>query len=211
MPFSKDFLLSFADYSSLSFLLDREELTLKRFSKILGPAFSLISFLEFPDESNRQTAIRHMRASNDELIDRIRNRRAQLSHDPRDLRFRAYSALLFMEIQDKIQVALRSLGKTFDDLRALHDEQIAKIFDNVPTLDIERWLAIEIEQQSSRELQGNDVYDIAALSAAIPYCDVVVSEKLWGHTCRVCGLDSKYKTKIFKSLSELASFCQEST
>src|SRR5450631_3353404 len=60
----------------------------------------------------------------------------------------------------------------------------------VPCWDVERCLSVQIEQQWDRELQGNDVYDIAALTAAIPYCDVVVTEKLWAHLCKASGVDA---------------------
>jgi hypothetical protein len=207
-PFRRDFLLAFADYPSLSSLLNRRESALKDMSAALGPVLSLISFLEFPDEDNRQTAIRRMTASNDELIEGIRARRARWADESAHFRLRAYSAMLFFDIQDKIQVALTSLGRTVQDLRALPDDQIAGLLNKMPCLDIERRLAVQVEQQSSRELQGNDIYDIAWLSAAIPYCDIVVTEKLWVHSCRVCGIDNMYRTQILRSLTELIESLQ---
>jgi len=60
-----------------------------------------------------------MQASNMDLMDRIRSRRALTECEPADMRFRAYSAQLFLEVQDKINAALRRMGKSFQDLRAL--------------------------------------------------------------------------------------------
>lgn len=206
--FSRDMLLAIADYPLLSSLLSRSAAELKRFSAALGPEVSLRSFLAFEDEDSRWNAIQKMTQSNNELLNRIRARRERLSGDTPDLRFRTYSALLFRETQDKLAAALTKLGRTFDDLRRLSDEQIRSLVDSVPCLDVERSLALQLEKQRSRDLQGNDVYDIAFLTGAIPYCQAVVTEKLWVHLSRAAGIDRRYKTIVLSSLSELRRFLE---
>jgi len=119
------------------------------------------------------------------------------------MRFRAYSAQLFLEVQDKIDPVLQQMGKSFEDFRALPDEKIVSLIDLVPCWDIERRLAVQVEQQWDRELQGNDVYDIAALTAALPYCDVVVTEKLWAHLCNACGVASLYNSRVISSIFDI--------
>ncbi len=96
------------------------------------------------------------------------------------------------------------MGKTFADLRALPDEKIASLIDLVPCWDVERCLSVEVEQQWSRELQGNDVYDISAMTAAIPYCDMVVTEKLWAHLSNRCGVAARYNARVVHSLMDVA-------
>ena len=120
------------------------------------------------------------------------------------MRFRAYSAQLFFEVKDKIATALLRMGRTFEDLRALPGEKIASLIDLVPCWDVERCLSVQVEQQWNRELQGNDVYDIAALTAAIPYCDVVVTEKLWTHLCNASGIDVRYNSRVVNSIFDIA-------
>jgi hypothetical protein len=145
-----------------------------------------------------------MQSSNMDLTDSIRRRRALTECETSDFRFRAYSAQLFLEMQDKIEVALRRMGKSFDDLRGLPDEQIASLIDLVPCWDVERCLAVQVEQQWDRDLEGNDVYDIAALTAGIPYCDVVVTERLWAHLCKASGLAARYNSAVISAVSDIA-------
>jgi hypothetical protein len=96
------------------------------------------------------------------------------------------------------------MGKSFKDLRALPDEQIASLIDLVPCWDVERCLSVQVEQQWGRELEGNDVYDIAALTAAIPYCDIVVTERLWTHLCNACGVAARYNSRVTASVFDIA-------
>lgn len=55
-------------------------------------------------------------------------------------------------------------------------EKIVSLIDLVPCWDVELCLAVQVEQQWDRELEGNGTYDVAALTPGIPYCDVVVTE-----------------------------------
>lgn len=202
--FAQDFLWAFGETSHLSTLMSIPPERLDQISSSIGPINALLSYVGLNDESVRRTAIVRMQASNMDLTDRIRTRRALTKCEAGDIRFRAYSAQLFLEVQDKIEAALRRMGKSFWHLRALPDEKIASLIDLVPCWDVERCLAVQVEQQWDRELEGNDVYDIAALTAGIPYCDVVVTEKLWTHLCNACGVAARYNSRVVSSIFEIA-------
>jgi hypothetical protein len=201
--FARDMFWAFGESSYLSSLLSIPAEHLDRISSCTGPIASLLSYVAFNDEDVRQNAVERMTASNADLMDRIRGRRAAVRCEPADIRFRMYSAQLFLEGQDKIAAALSRIGKSFQDLRALPDEQIAALIELVPCWDVERCLAVQLEQQWTRELEGNDVYDIAALTAAIPYCDVVVTERMWVHLCRVSGVAARYDTTVLSSVLDI--------
>jgi hypothetical protein len=202
--FAQDFFWAFGDNSHLSSLTSIPADRLTEISSSIGPLNALLSYVGLNDETIRRTAVVRMQASNTDLTDRIKSRRALSKCEPADLRFRAYSAQLFLEVQDKIDAALQRMGKSFEDFRALPDEKIVSLIDLVPCWDIERRLAVQVEQQWDRELQGNDVYDIAALTAAIPYCDVVVTERLWAHLCNACGVATRYDSRVISSIFEIA-------
>jgi hypothetical protein len=202
--FAQNFLWAFGDASHLSTLMSISAERLDRISSSIGPINALISYLGFNDENVRRTAVVRMQASNATLTDGIRKRRALTKSEAGDMRFRAYSAQLFLEVQDKIEAALRNMGKSFADLRALPDEKIASLIDLVPCWDVERCLAVQVEQQWDRELDGNDTYDIAGLTAGIPYCDVMVTERLWAHLCKACGIAAKYNSRVISSVFEIA-------
>jgi hypothetical protein len=203
--FAQNFLWAFGDASHLSTLMAISPERLDQISASIGPINALLSYLGDNDENVRRTAVVRMQASNEDLTDAIRKRRALTKDEGGDMRFRAYSAQLFLEVRDKIDAALRKMGKSFADLLALPEQKIACLIDLVPCWDIERCLAVQVEQQWDRELDGNDTYDIAGLTAGIPYCDVVVTERLWTHLCKACGIAAKYNSRVISSVFEIAS------
>jgi hypothetical protein len=202
--FEQDFLWAFGESSHLAALTSIPEERLAAISTAVGPINGLLSYVGLNDEQIRRASVVRLKSLGLDLMDRIRSRRALTKSEPADIRFRAYSAQLFLEVQDKINDSLQRMGRTFGDLRALPDEQIVSLIDLVPCWDVERYLAVQIEQQWDREMEENDVYDIAALTAAVPYCDVVVTERLWVHLCIVSGLAERYNVKVISSVMEIA-------
>jgi hypothetical protein len=53
--------------------------------------------------------------------------------------------------------------------------------------------------------QQHDQTDMAALATAVPYCDIVVTERQWSHVFRAAQLDRRYNTRIFSRLSDLVA------
>jgi hypothetical protein len=51
--------------------------------------------------------------------------------------------------------------------------------------------------------QQHDQTDIAALSAAVPYCDAVVTERQWAHVFHHSHLDAQYNTRVLSKLDDL--------
>ena len=204
-PFAQDLLWAFGESRYLAALTSIPEVRLTEISAAVGPLNALLSYVGLNDEQIRRAAVEHLTTSTLGLVERIRSRRALTKSEAADIRFRAYSAQLFLEVQDKLDTSLRRLGLSFGDLRAIPGEQIASLIDLVPCWNIERFLAVQIEQQWDREMEGNDVYDIAALTAAIPYCDVVVTERMWVRLCNTSGLAEQYNTRVISSVMEIQS------
>lgn len=49
----------------------------------------------------------------------------------------------------------------------------------------------------------NDIYDIDALSLAVPYCDIVVTEKACHHLLQAAGLSARMRTTSLRRLVDL--------
>jgi len=57
-----------------------------------------------------------------------------------------------------------------------------------------------------RDWTINDLRDIAALAAAIPYCDVVVTDKkAWDAAVNRAHLDNEFNTVILRRLTDLVA------
>jgi hypothetical protein len=64
-------------------------------------------------------------------------------------------------------------------------------------------LTVERDIQRHRDIQPNDLNDIMALSVAIPYCDVVVTENFWAHIASQVGVDDLYNTEVTSNIEEV--------
>jgi hypothetical protein len=172
--FAQDFLWAFGDYAFLANLFDMPLDRLSALFCFVGPTMGMLDYLAFDDDEKRRVAVERYSAGTQALVQRIEHRRLRTRSESHDMRSRIYSVLLFMDVQERLGVGLHAIGRTFDDLRSLPDHLIAQIVDFIPSFEIERCLALRAEREGSPE--SNDVMDIAALTAAIPYCDIVVTE-----------------------------------
>lgn len=78
--------------------------------------------------------------------------------------------------------------------------------ENMPALNVYLQLIIARDDDSpDREVHPNDMNDICHLAGAIPYCDIVVTEKMFGHYSIQQKLDKKYNCFVCTSLPELYS------
>jgi hypothetical protein len=50
---------------------------------------------------------------------------------------------------------------------------------------------------------ANDIYDIDAMSLAVPYCDVVVPDKAFYHVLNSAGLGERMHTALLRNLVDL--------
>ena len=61
----------------------------------------------------------------------------------------------------------------------------------------------EVLKNPDRPIDEHDERDIMFLSTAIPYFDIVITEKTWKHAAKSLKLDIKYKTKVEHDLNFL--------
>jgi len=79
-------------------------------------------------------------------------------------------------------------------------EEVDTLFQNMPTAYTLWVLTWRRDVQRHRKIDKNDMNDIAALSMAIPYCDIVVTEKMWSSIALQAKLDKLYDTIILPSV-----------
>ncbi len=84
-----------------------------------------------------------------------------------------------------------------------------QFFANVPTLGVFLTLLLARDQDLLRPIDQNDARDLIWLSVALPYSNLVVSEKYWSHMVRSCRLDRKYGTTILTDARELPGRLEE--
>ena len=75
----------------------------------------------------------------------------------------------------------------------------------MPSLDVSVTLKTSLHRDPNHRWTNNDIYDIRALALAIPYCDVVVTDRsMWSHVTRH-KLPERYDTVVIPRLAELVN------
>jgi hypothetical protein len=103
-----------------------------------------------------------------------------------------------MEGLQEFGVSMPAFFEQFDTLA-----EFIHFFARVHTLEVLLTLTLARDQDLVRPIAQNDARDLIWLSVAMPYGNLVVSEKYWGHMVRSCGLDRKYKTTIITNARDL--------
>ena len=106
---------------------------------------------------------------------------------------------------EELRNTLKLIGISREKFFSLFDEadEWLEFFHDIATVDVQVTLTLERDKNLSRPVHRNDERDIAFLSMALPYANIVVCEKFWAQITRTSGLDNRYKTVIETDLTKL--------
>lgn len=169
----------------------------------LSEAKVIEDFLCGGNEAVNLRALEKYRSGKDEIVKHQESFRAAAKSYGRAVLRRAYVAQLTLAIQPKLTRILNRFGMGMEDFLRMGEDRLMVFFSNVPTLDVETELAVARNEDWNRGIDSNDSADIAFLSVAIPYCDIVVTENYWRHQAEKTKLDKKYETIVLDDLLEL--------
>jgi len=85
-------------------------------------------------------------------------------------------------------------------------KRVYDFIQNIPSLYTSWILQFRRDVQCQGKIKPSDINDIAALSMAIPYCDIVVTENMWADIAKKEKLVQLYNTTILDSLSGLNKY-----
>jgi hypothetical protein len=96
-----------------------------------------------------------------------------------------------------IQAQFSPYGLFFES-QAGHSPQAAMraLVAGLPTVDVLANLRRLKHQDWTHPWEQHDRADLTNLSVAVPYCDVVVTEKRWSHLCTVSRIAERYGTRV---------------
>lgn len=90
-------------------------------------------------------------------------------------------------------------------------EQLTDFLMSLPSRRVAAMIQFHYLRDVRRDWTINDLRDIAALAKAIPYCDIVVTDKkAWDVSVNRAHLDSEFSTHIFRRLTDLGTYLQDS-
>lgn len=78
--------------------------------------------------------------------------------------------------------------------------------EDIPTFYVLFNLSYKREIYFERPITRNDEYDINSMAIAIPYCDIIVAEKMFSSIAKQTKLDEIYNTIILSSIKDLEQY-----
>ena len=138
-------------------------------------------------------AMEGIRKERSEIKDNKLRRRLELARFLRDIIVQKLAKVLFEMNLPKDSII--KAGWSEKDFR--------EFLNSIPTALCLFTLTLERDQQLQRPIPVNDINDIWALSLAIPYSNIVVTENMWSSISRQSKLDVLCNTIIVPTIDEL--------
>jgi hypothetical protein len=110
---------------------------------------------------------------------------------------------LIVELFDILSEELRVRGATLDDLDVDDRLGIRSLVDTMPSADVHVSLQVAAHRNPRSSWTHNDYFDIDALSLAVPYCDVVATERHRAHDLVQSGCPDRLGTTVTATPEEL--------
>lgn len=115
---------------------------------------------------------------------------------------------LFWGLGPQLAELLALAGMSVDSFFHKGKEWLTSFLDAIPALAVPMSLVTQTDKNGSRDWTRNDIYDMDALEAAVPYCDVVVTEKYACHVMNQSGLADRFSTTVIRRLDDLIPILQ---
>jgi hypothetical protein len=169
------------------------------------PKYALFHWLSTASEDERSRAMANDAKLAQELIDQIQDRITRLQGTAFPMRRRVYSAILCLQEQVRIGTIARANGVPWlsnDDDRERRLRHLKRMTNDVPSYRAELELAIRTELLG-RPITRNDLGDMQAYVAAVPYADVMIGENTFVNMAKQAKLHNLFGCKISTSLEDL--------
>ena len=109
-----------------------------------------------------------------------------------------------MDIVEPLNDAFARAGLTTSETSDLDSaDGMTALLRALPSRDVVFDLRRLRHADRSARWEANDLNDLAALSVALPYCDIVVTEKQWRHLAEQAGIPTRYETIVLDKLGDL--------
>lgn len=107
-----------------------------------------------------------------------------------------------IELNEMVATSLANRGISIHEWPQSRDE-LRALMDSMPSTDVAVTLKTWAHRNASKTWAGNDIHDIDALSVAVPYCDVVVTEKFAQTVLTAAKVPERSGTLLLRRLEEL--------
>ncbi|WP_067097531.1 hypothetical protein [Mycobacterium sp. 852002-40037_SCH5390672] len=116
-------------------------------------------------------------------------------------------ATAFADISDPLALVATELGVAAEQLA----DNAQDIIDQIPSRWVEMKLRSQRQANPQKLWESNDLNDLIALSIAVPYCDVVVTEKSWASLINAAKVGKRFDTLVTRDLNDVVNRLSEET
>ncbi len=109
---------------------------------------------------------------------------------------------LMIEFQKILPRALKERSLVPTDV-ASDQESARRLVRSMPSTEVSIAIKTTWHRNRDKQWSANDIYDIDALALAVPYCDIVVTEKACHHVLQAYHLGQRMHTALLRNLKEL--------
>jgi len=109
---------------------------------------------------------------------------------------------LLIEFQNMMPRALAARALTLNGIGPTPEAAMAFV-RSMPSTEVSIEIKTAWHRNAHKRWTPNDIHDIDALSLAVPYCDIVVTEKGCHHLLNAARLDRRMHTTILRRLDDL--------
>jgi hypothetical protein len=132
--------------------------------------------------------------------------RTKVAKFPKKNRYESFLLMMFLGefsiVNKQLQEFFKKTNEEIIPTKLLCDKnKTISFLESIPSLNVTTKILYEILKDPNRPIHIHDNRDLTFLSTAIPYCDVVVTEKTWKHSVKLHKLDSNYSTTIENDLN----------
>ncbi len=141
-----------------------------------------------------------------ESFEKLRKDYQRIPDKYNEFKYRYFLAMQFFEsFHDEILLNKDIFNNNLDDIIQDRPKEIIKFLESMPSFSTQFLLAFKIISNIQRNFDDNDFHDIIFLATAIPYCDIVITEKMWTGIIKNSNLSKRYNTIVNKDLNHLLS------
>jgi len=164
---------------------------------------ALIDFLVCPDESASSNLRKKLREQDVKFADAAeRNRQMRLNQVPGELSdYRAME--VFLSIYTHLLGAHLRHGISQEELLAGGRRRMLDLVTAMPAGYVDWQLGLQRDKQRTRKIHPNDLADLFHLTVAIPYADLVITERFWANLVSRTDLRQRYQTEVSSKLEAL--------
>lgn len=143
---------------------------------------------------------------NKKFLENMEKNRFKNSKMSKDLFSRYSQARALVDIAvPHLAVFMHSNKIAADQLFSPNEKEKVELFNkHLNSMNVLSILVLERDFSSEKQVISNDAYDMAHLSGAIPYCNVVVTEKMFAYISKKKELDKIYDCVILDDLKSLS-------